>query len=370
MSIRADAKALLAAALALPALQPAYAETPPEDASIGLHYLNYQDSQPGADRVHVSTPALSLLVPVAGNWSIAANHVVDTITGASPAYHTEALLKLHDRRRATDLAATRYSDNGTATLGVSYSSEMDYISRGINAGASASSQDKNTTWNAGLNVLHDSINPSNHAVVDEHKNVAELSAGVTQVLSTRDLAQVVLAYARGQGYFSDPYKVFDRRPRERNHATLLTRWNHHFAAVGGTSQLAYRYYSDSFQIRAHTLTLDYVQTLPYGWSATPLLRLYSQSAASFYVDIDPAADPFPTNPPAGAAFFSEEQRMAAYGARTVGLTLSREFGGKWQAQVKLERYEQRADLRFFGSGNPGLAPFSARILQLGLTRQF
>ncbi|MES2298838.1 MAG: DUF3570 domain-containing protein [Pseudomonadota bacterium] len=361
--------ALLLAALSLPAMQPARAE-PPEEGVIALRYLSYQDSQPGADRVHVDAPSLSILAPLAGNWSLGANHVVDTISGASPAYHTEALSKLQDRRRATDLSATRYGEDGSVTVGASFSSEADYVSRGVSMAVSYSSADRNRTWNGALNLLHDSINPTNHRVQDEHKSVAELALGVTEVLSQNDLAQLTLGYSHGRGYFSDPYKVFDQRPRERDHGTLLTRWNHHFEASGGSSRLAYRYYVDSFQIRAHTFTAEYVQPLSGGWSVTPLLRLYSQSAASFYVDLDPAAAPFPTNPPRGAQYSSEEQRMAGYGARSVGLAVAKELADKWQVDISVERYAQRAGYKLFGSGNPYLAPFSAHIAQVGISRRF
>ena len=361
---------LLAAALSLPALQLAHAEAVPDAGTLSLKYLSYQDSQPGADRIRVTTPALAIMVPFADAWSLDASHVVDTISGASPAYHTEALTKMHDRRRATDLALTHYADTGTVTLGTSYSSESDYISRGLNLAATRASEDQNTTWSGAVNLLHDSINPSNRIVFDEHKNVADLSLGLTQVLTMRDLVQLVAGYSHGNGYFSDPYKIFDNRPRTRNHLTLLGRWNHHLEASGGTARLSYRYYDDSFKIRAHTFTADYVQPFGEGWTITPLARYYSQSAASFYVDLDPAAAPFPTNPPPDARYFTEEQRLSAYGAVTLGAKLAKQIDANWSVDLKAERYRQRASWMLGGAGSPNLAPFSAVTYQLGLARRF
>ncbi|MES2152406.1 MAG: DUF3570 domain-containing protein [Pseudomonadota bacterium] len=361
--------AILAAALAVPLLPSALAETAPDAAAVSYKFLSYQDSQPGADRIRVTAPALNLLLPLSSDWSLGASHVIDAISGASPQFHTEALKKLQDKRRATDLALTRYRDNGSVTVTTSYSSEADYISRGIGASARFESDDKNTSVDAGLNLLHDSINPSNHKVEGERKNVAELSLGVTQVLTVRDLVQAVLGYSRGQGYFSDPYKVFDQRPRERNHVTVLGRWNHHIDATGGTARLSYRYYRDSFQIDAHTLSGEYVQTLPDGWTVTPLLRVYSQTAASFYVERNPASPPFPTNPPPDAAWFTEEQRLAAYGAHTLGIGVSKELG-QWTMDVKFERYRQRGAWALGGSGSANLAPFDARIAQFGVAYRF
>lgn len=361
-------RSLLAAALSLPLLS-AQAEAPPENGTLAFKYLDYQDSQPGANRVRVTAPEVSLMTPVGSAWSLSANHIVDSITGASPAYHTEALTRLHDQRRATDVSVTHYTDLTTATIAASYSAEADYVSRGLSLAGTLSTEDKNTTWNAGINVLRDTIDPGNQIVSNERKRVTDLSLGWTQVLSTHDLAQLLLGVSRGHGYYSDPYKIFDQRPRTRNHETLLLRWNHHLEASGGTSRLSYRYYQDSFAIRAHTLTAEYVQPLAGGWTLTPQVRLYSQSAAEFYVEHDSNFDPFPTNPPAAAPYYTEEQRLAAFGARTLGLTVSKKLG-LWSVDLRAQHYEQRSNWAWSASGSRNLAPFRARILQFALTRQF
>ena len=57
------AASLLAAALLLPGVQ-ARAETAPENGAISLRYLDYEDSQPGLDRIHAHAPSVSVLAPV------------------------------------------------------------------------------------------------------------------------------------------------------------------------------------------------------------------------------------------------------------------------------------------------------------------
>jgi hypothetical protein len=360
---------LLGAALALSAPAAALAEAAPEAATIAFKYLHYQDSQPGKDRIKVTAPALEIVTPFAGNWSLSATQVIDTISGASPRFHTEAFAKLEDKRHGTDIGLARYSDNMTLNLGLSYSAEHDYVSRGVSAGASFESEDKNTTWNAGANYIHDTIDPIIGIVRNERKNTWELAGGVTQVLTAHDIMQVMLGYAHGRGYFSDPYKVFDKRPRERDHETALLRWNHHLLATGGTSRLSYRFYRDTFGIRSHTLAAEYVQPLAGGWTLTPALRLYTQTAAGFYVEHNIDSDPFPTNPPAGALYSTEEQRLSAYGGLTYGLKVARQFG-QWTVDLKWEDYRQRGSWAVFGSGSRNLAPFDARMVQAGLSYQF
>ncbi len=361
---------LLAAALVLPLGGPAQAESAPERGLVAFKYLDYLDSQPGRDRVRVRAPSALLLMPLSSDWSIGGKVISDAISGASPAYHTSGLSRLKDERRALEGELTRYLPHGSVSVGASVSSEQDYLSRGVSLQATRSSDDKNTTWTAGLGFNSDVVHPSNRVVDHQPKRVSALQVGVTQVLGVHDIAQLSLGVTRGRGYFSDPYKIFDQRPRQRDQATVLARWNHHADSTDTTLRWSYRYYSDSWRIRAHTLSLEAVQPLAQGWTITPSLRLYTQGAARFYLDAEARPGPFPPNPPDDAVFFSQDQRVSAFGARTVGLKVAKKLGEDWTVDLKVERYAQRGAWRLFGAGSPNLAPFHARSVQVGLAHEF
>jgi len=371
------AATLLAAALLLPGVQ-AQADEPPQNGSISLRYLDYADRQPGLDRIHAHSPSVSVTAPVASDWSVEGTLTADDVSGASPRYHTaiSGASHMEDERKAGDVAVTRYFRRGTLTAGAAYSTEHDYVSRALSLNGTLSSEDNNTTWAFGLAGSRDSINPVNNVVVDEHKRTVSVLAGVTRVLTPNDIAQLTLTRTNGSGYYNDPYKLFDNRPRSRRENTVLLRWNHYVDATGGTTRLGYRYYSDSFRIRAHTLSGEYVQPLGNGWTIVPELRLYTQSAAWFYYD--PVYDatlgaPFPPGFSNGTdpnRLSSPDQRLSGFGAVTVGLKVAREIGKLWTVDVKVEGYEQRGSWRLFHDGSPGLAPLRARVLQIGLTRRW
>jgi hypothetical protein len=371
------AASLLAAALLLPGVQ-ALADEPPAGGSISLRYLDYADRQSGLDRIHAHSPSIAVTAPVASDWSIEGTLTADDVSGASPRYHTaiSGASHMHDERKAGDVAATRYFRRGTLTAGAAYSTEHDYVSRALSLNGTVSSEDNNTTWAFGLAGSRDSINPVNHVVVDEHKRTLSVLAGVTRVLTPNDIGQLTLTRTNGSGYYNDPYKLFDNRPRSRRENTVLLRWNHYVDATGGTTRLGYRYFSDSYRIRAHTLSAEYVQPLTDGWTLVPELRLYSQSAAYFYYD--PVYDaslgaPFPPGFANGAdpnRLTSPDQRLSGFGAVTAGLKVVREIGKLWTVDVKVEGYEQRGSWRLFHDGSPGLAPLHARMLQVGLTRRW
>lgn len=368
---------ILSAALTLPGLHnAAHAETPPENGSISLRYLEYSESQPGLDRIKVRSPSLSLVAPVAGEWAVEASLVSDHVSGASPRYHTvvTSASRMSDSRNAADIRVTRYFSDGSLSVGAAFSNEHDYLSRALSVTGTVTSGNKNTTWTFGVGAANDAINPTNQAVINEKKNTWDLMAGVTQVLTPQDIAQINLGLSVGRGYYSDPYKIFDNRPRGRTTRTVLLGWNHHFKNTDGTGRLSYRYYSDTFAIKAHTFSLEYVQPFADGWTVVPSLRMYSQSAASFYYGTNYSStlgEPFPEGYLFGAnQFWSPDQRLAAFGARTFGIKLAKKFARDWTIDIKFENYEQKSSMRWFGSGSPGLAPLTARNIQIGVTRDF
>ena len=397
--------ALLTAALALPSVEFAYGDAVPERGVVSFKYLNYQDSQgivtqsgsnangvntvSGASSVAASSSSSSgyqtrigvdaytmmAVVPVAGKWSVGTTYTSDSVSGASPAYHSSGLTTMKDLRRAVDVQLTRYFSRGTLSASTSYSTESDYVSRGLSVKGSLSTEDKNTTVTLGGSFNNDSINPENQPNLDETKQVAAGLVGLTRVLTPVDIVQLNFAYSNGKGYYSDPYKLYDSRPRERNSVTALARWNHHFDDNGtdGTVHLSYRYYSDTFGIRAHTFDAEYVQPVFKGWSVSPLVRLYTQNEADFYLAVGAAelADPTkPTPPPAGAVYYSEDQRLSAFGAATLGLKVSKQINKDWLVDAKYEQYEQRAQWSLSGGGDKRLTPLKARSIQLGVSREF
>jgi len=180
-----------------------------------------------------------------------------------------------------------------------------------------------------------------------------------------------LGHSAGTGYYSDPYKTLDERPRHRNSTTFMTRWNHYFESTEGAGRFSYRYYTDTFGIVAHTLGAEYVQPLSNGFTVTPSVRFYTQTAADFYVPVGP--DELLTGDatdPGAAKYYSEDQRLSAFGAVTLGIKVSKRFAHDWLLDVRYDHYMQRDQWAISGKGDSGLAAFNANFIQVGLSREF
>lgn len=320
------------------------------------------------ERIKVSTPSLYALVPLGRAWSVEGGATLDAVSGASPAYYSDmgGAGQMSDRRKAVDLKATRYFEHQSLSLGLAHSTETDYRSNALSLEGRWSSDDHNTTWNLGLGLNRDQIDPTNGVIAQGRKTVRELQLGVTQALNPRDLLQVQLGYSLATGYLSDPYKLADTRPDRRTAETLQLRWNH--ALERGALRAGYRWYHDSFGIDAHTLDLAWAMPAWGAWSLTPALRYYSQGAASFYVDPPPGF--FYPGPAVVQPYFSADQRLSAFGALTVGGTLGWAVAPGWSADATLQLYRQSSGWRVGGTGSPGIVPLTALTVQLGVSHSF
>lgn len=320
-------------------------------------------------RIRVISPSVYGLVPLGRQWAVEGSLTVDDVSGASPAYYTDTAGFTHmkDRRRAGDLKLTRYFERQSVALGASRSVESDYVSNAMSLEGRFASDDQNTTWNVGLGLTRDTINPSTLVVSNAAKRTREFQLGVTQAISRHDLVQLSVTRSLSSGYLDDPYKSYDHRPNLRNASILQARWNHWLGDAA--LKTGYRYYQDTFGIRAHTVDLGVA--LPFGRSGaifTPELRYYVQNAASFYVDPNTASSTYPA-PADQSGWYSLDQRLSAFGAVTLGGKIEWRLDRDWSMDTKLDYYRQATNLRP-GGGSPGLAALNAFIWQIGLKREF
>jgi hypothetical protein len=318
--------------------------------------------------MRVDNPGFYLAKPLAETLVLEASIVYDGMSGASPLFH-DAMSGasgegVNDYRTAGDVKVTKYFDRYAVGVGGAYSHERDYVSRAFSVDLRTWTEDKNRTWSFGFAGAADKIHTENGAADHESKYVLDFLVGVTQALSPTEIVQSNLTYSRGHGYYTDPYKLLDNRPDRRRVLAWLTRYNRHLPDLDGTLRLAYRYIDDSFGADSHMIEGVWAQSLPHGWSLAPSLRYYTQRAASFYHD-----PPFPSGLVLGEPY-TADTRLSAFGAFTVGVLAAKQFADGWSADLKVEFYRQKSSWRLGGDGSPGLLPFSARWIQLGIGKTF
>jgi hypothetical protein len=328
----------------------------------------------------------------------------DALTGATPnggQYQTEAqtftrpsgngvftaapnTLPLDDTFRDTRVALSADWEQPLGRLyrfdvGVSASSEFDYLHLGANAKISRDFNQRNTTVSAGLAYSADTIKAvggvpmpltfmadvgdRSNRLGDQNKDVVDVVLGFTQVLSRRLVVQANYSFSDSSGYLTDPYKIlsivdgttgdlvprtpppgqrgpsheylFESRPDQRTKHSFYGQAKYYMN--GKVLDASYRYMTDDWDIDSHTI--DVRLRWPVGESSyfEPHLRYYTQTEANFYQVGVVDAVPLPM-------YASSDYRLGNFDAITAGIKYGWKTRSDNDMSVRLELYQQRGSI--------------------------
>lgn len=316
-------------------------------------------------------------------WEAQGSAAIDIISGASPQLVSNGSGKpvqtitgasVVDHRRTGEGKLTRRFGDYAVSASGAYSKEEDYRSKAYGLEGRADFRERTTTLTAGFGRASDIVGSSDDPRLHQPRATREFMLGITQVLSPTDVIQSTLVRALGRGWYNDPYKTTftffpsglpiiaaDRRPDHRGTVSWLTRYRSHFPSANGTLQADYRFYSDDWGIRAHTLEVAWQQALDERWSLRPALRYYTQDAADFYS---------PTVPPSRPALQSSDQRLGAWGGLSPSLRAIVHLDGDLTLEATLGYIYNARSLRLGGGGSEAFETLRAYYGIIGISRSF
>ena len=359
--------------LGLP-LHDCYAVTAPQEGLAEFRIMHYQESQQDDKRMRIKAQSSRLVLPISDSFSAEVAQVVDAVSGASPLYYTDPAVfgNVKDLRQAKDAKLSVYVARQRISFGAHESNERDYRSKTQSIAYTWSSPAQNFSVDLAHASTDDLINPVNQLVKNERKSAHDRLFAVTAVISPTDLLQFQQTDGSGHGYYSDPYKLLDRRPNRRDSKAWVLRWHHHSPDTQSTSRLSFRRLNDSFGIRSDTAQLEIAKVISERNTVTPGIRIYSQTKASFFSAPDPANPQIPNIPPDyrfGESLLSFDQRLSQLGALNLSLKWEHTIGQSI-IDVRVDYYLQKNQWSWHGPGTPGLADFAATTWQLGWRRPF
>ena len=267
------------------------------------------------------------------------------------------------------------------SYGANVSREYDFTSLGANVSLARDFDRKNTTLSIGLALEADQLRPVGGQPAglkpmfgagsskggNGSRQVADLLLGWTQVVNRQWLMQLNLGLGSGSGEHTDPYKllsvldgssglvtgsryVAELRPDSRTRTSLF--WGHKVSLGPGVLDASYRWYGDDWGVRAHTVDLRWRHPLPGGGFVQPRWRHHIQQAADFYRPwLIEGRDWNSTTQTSPLAAASADERLGAFSADTVGVTLGWPLARDSLLTVRAETYRQRQDAP---SGAPGV----------------
>ena len=298
--------------------------------------------------------AMGLIDSIAG--ATPTGELPRTPGGATPTAHME------DVRRAWDAELSRQFQHVNATIGYGVSKESDYLSKGISLNTVTDFNQKNTNLLLGYGRTDDTISEKKLGWTDDrYKTGNDYIIGLTQLLDPNTSVTGNVSYGQSHGYMSDPYKIVsttmldldpgtyytppENRPREKNKVSLFLGMNRNYENLHGAADLSYRYYTDTFGIRSHTLSVAWVQDLGEHFTLQPFVRYSRQSAADFYYyNLDKArivttydTSSFETGT-GKAPFYSSDSRLSRMDTLDVGLKLTWKIKAWVSVDAAYDRY--------------------------------
>jgi len=290
------------------------------------------------------------------------NASIDVVTTASPYKET---------RVETGVGLDYVYRDALISLTASTSREPDYIADSASIDVAQDFFGGMTTVSLGYSKGWDTVEKHNDPSFSQPANHWQYRLGATQILTPRWLVSLNTEAIADQGYLQSPYRVarvfgaavpeVDPSTRTSRAATLRVTGS---VGAQGAVHAQYRYFWDTWDIRAGTEEVGYSQYVAKRWLLDGFVRHYSQSHAIFY------SDDFATE----ETYMSRNRQLSTFNDLGLGAkgsySIVREPGRyeiKFTAAYEWMRfhYDDFTDIR---TGK--LYSFDANVVELFLTATF
>jgi hypothetical protein len=340
--------------------------------------------------ITIHGPSVLVRKSIGDSFSATANYYVDAISSAS----VDAVVS----------GASRYKENRTQkSIGLDYlrgksvwsafymqSSENDYDATTWSLGVSQDLFGDLTTISFGYSQGRDKIGDATDPLFQDEIERRNYRVGVTQILTRNALVSLNFETVTEQGYLQNPYRFMryvnlsdtytlapETFPRTRTSNAASARLKH-YLPWRAAAEVHYRFYGDTWGLRAHTAGAEYTHPLNERLTLSGSYRYYRQNSADFFSDLFPYED--------AQNFMARDKETSALAGHTIGFGAAYEFAvpfAPWikrgSANVNVSRmmidYGEFRDLRGLPPGTvpPGSEPFyalNANVYQLFLSFWF
>jgi hypothetical protein len=320
--------------------------------------------------VQANGPALLVRKSVADTVSLSASYYVDAVSNASIDVVTTAS-PYRETRSEYGFSADYVNRDSQITLAGATSREPDYTANRVSLDLTQETFGGMTSVSLGFTRGADDVRKHNAPEFVDRATHWQYRLGVSQLLTRRWIMSANFEAIADDGYLGSPYRVArvfgaavpERNPRTRSSRAVKFRANGDLDARDAV-HAEYRYFWDTWGIKANTVELGYSRYAGEAWLADATLRYYTQQHALFYSD-DAQTE---------TTYVSRNRQLSTFNDIAVGAKLAytvRKVPGRYE--VKLNgayeyvryRYADFTDLR---TGQ--LYSSNASVLQLYASATF
>ncbi|HEX7061422.1 MAG TPA: DUF3570 domain-containing protein [Woeseiaceae bacterium] len=295
----------------------------PEDRADVLYHLY------DGGGVQIDGPSVLVRKQVGKNASVVGNYYVDMVSSASIDVVTTAS-PYSEERKQYSLGMDYLHNNTTLSFGYTDSTESDFDAKTYNFSASQDMFGDLTTLTLSYSLGDDVVGRSDDATFARDNTRQQYGIGLTQILTRNLIATLNFETITDEGFLNNPYRSVryldptspigyayepELYPHTRTSNALGLRARY-YLPYRAALQAEYRYFTDTWDIDAHTASLSYVH--PMGsWTYTIKYRWYDQTGAHFFRDL--FTRPEQTN------FRGRDKELSPLTSQTLKLAASYEF---------------------------------------------
>jgi hypothetical protein len=330
-------------------------------------------------------------------FSLEGNYFIDKVSGASIDVLSQASV-IKDERKQKSLSLDYIHDKTQYNLSYTNSTERDYISNTTHFSLSQDMFGDLTTLSLGFTDSRDKVGENNGTASKPivswlgHAESRSYEGGLSQVITKNLIASATLEVITDQGLLSNPYRLIryldavplgyslgtQVYPNTRTSSAVEARAKYYLPYRAAAS-VSYRYFSDTWGIRANTIELGYTQPVSNKFIFEGRLRHYSQNHATFYSDLFDFANQ--------QNFEARDQNLAASTNNTIDGKVTWAFAPEGfllfkRATASLDvtriqfKYSDFRNIKFYNDTNgyaPGYEPlyaFDAMVYQVYISMFF
>ncbi|MEP6885099.1 MAG: DUF3570 domain-containing protein [Gammaproteobacteria bacterium] len=236
-------------------------------------------------------------------FAVEANYFVDKVSGASVDVLSNASV-IKDTRKQKSLSLDYIHDKTQYSLSYANSTERDYISNTTHFSLSQDMFGDLTTVTLGFTDSRDKVGENNgksfapNVAWLGHAESRAYNGGLSQILTKNLIAGATVEVITDQGLLSNPYRSIRFKdavplgyslgqqvyPNTHTSTAVETRVKYYLPYRAAAS-VSYRYFSDTWGIRANTIELGYTHPIYDKFILEARIRHYNQNSATFYSDL-------------------------------------------------------------------------------------
>jgi len=314
-------------------------------------------------------PALLVRKKLLDKVSLSATYYIDSVSNASIDVVTTAS-PYKENRSEYGFSADYAVRDSTMTLALTSSKEPDYTADNMSIDVAQEVFGGMSTVSLGYTRGSDKVGKKGIGFFDTATHW-KYRLGLTQILTPTWLASANFEAMSDDGFLGSPYRVarvFGATVPERNPRTRTGRAMK-FRVIGDIGsrnavRAEYRYYWDTWAIKAHTVEFGYSRYFGDAWLVDASLRYNTQKHALFYSD----------NATTETLYVSRNRQLGSFNSLGLGGKVSYTAGklqGKYE--VKLNGSYERVRFKYsdFTDVRTGSAySFDANVLQLFVSATF